>query len=106
VRAAAATSRRTMVCLDSNHTAEHVRAELDAYAPLVSPGCYCVVFDTIVEHMPASLFTDRPWAPGNSPMTAVTDFLATHPEFEVDHGIDGQLLLSVAPGGYLRRTSP
>src|SRR5665213_3152619 len=38
-----------MVCLDSNHTHEHVLAELNLYAPFVTPGSYIVVFDTIVE---------------------------------------------------------
>ena len=54
---------RILVCLDSNHTHEHVLAELKAYAPLASVGSYCVVFDTIVEDMPADMFSDRPWAP-------------------------------------------
>src|SRR5258706_3038239 len=68
---------RILVCLDSNHTHDHVLAELEAYAPLVSPGMYCVVFDTVIEHMPAEMHRNRPWAPGNSPMTAVRRFLST-----------------------------
>jgi len=94
---------RILVCLDSNHTHEHVLAELEAYAPLVSSGSYCVVFDTIIEDMPADMFPDRPWSPGNNPKTAVREYLKTHPEFEVDNQIDYKLLISVAPDGYLKR---
>ncbi len=94
---------RVLVCLDSNHTHEHVLAELEAYAPLVSPGSYCVVFDTIVEDMPADMFPDRPWGPGNNPKTAVWEYLKSHPEFEIDKQIDHKLLISVAPDGYLKR---
>jgi cephalosporin hydroxylase len=96
---------RVLVCLDSDHTHEHVLAELEAYAPLVSPGSYCVVFDTIVEDMPAEMFPDRPWEPGNNPKTAVWEYLKTHPEFEIDKQIDHKLLISVAPDGYLKRVS-
>jgi len=92
-----------MVLLDSNHTHEHVLAELEAYAPLVTPGSYCVVFDTIVEHMPKSMFPDRPWGPGNNPKTAVHAFLAEHPEFTIDADILNKLLITVAPDGYLKR---
>jgi cephalosporin hydroxylase len=94
---------RVMVCLDSNHTHAHVLAELEAYAPLVTPGCYCVVFDTVVEHLPAGSYPDRPWDVGDNPMTAVRAWLAGHPEFETDASIDAKTLISVAPGGYLRR---
>ena len=55
---------RVLVCLDSNHAHDHVLAELNAYAPLVSEGSYCVVFDTVLEDMPAAACNDRPWAPG------------------------------------------
>lgn len=103
VRQAASAATRVLVCLDSNHTGDHVLTELEAYAPLVSAGSYCVVFDTIVEDMPLELIGDRPWRPGNSPKTAVRSFLSHHPEFEVDAGIENQLLATVAPGGYLRR---
>jgi len=94
---------RIMVCLDSNHTHKHVLAELNAYAPLTSIGSYCVVFDTVVENMPTELFLDRPWEPGNSPRTAVTEYISTHPEFEVDKALDEKLQISVAPEGFLKR---
>jgi len=94
---------RVLVCLDSNHTHEHVLAELEAYAPLTTVGSYCVVFDTIVEDMPPELCSDRPWSPGNNPKTAAREFLQSHPEFAVDKSIDHKLLISVAPDGYLKR---
>jgi cephalosporin hydroxylase len=94
-----------LVCLDSNHTQEHVQAELDAYATLVTIGSYCVVFDTFVEDMPKDIFSDRPWNPGNSPKTAVINYLKTHPEFEIDKKINSKLLITSAPDGYLKRVS-
>ena len=94
---------RVLVCLDSNHTHAHVLAELEAYAPLVSVGSYCVVFDSIVEDLPKALYPDRPWGPGDNPKTAVHAYLANHPEFAIDKAIDDKLLISVAPDGYLKR---
>lgn len=96
---------RVLVSLDSNHTHEHVLAELNAYADLVSVGSYCIVFDTVIEDLPAGSFPDRPWDVGNNPKTAVYEWLKSHPEFEIDKDIDNKLLISVAPDGYLRRTS-
>ncbi len=103
VRAKAASKKRVMVCLDSNHTHDHVLAELHAYAPLTSLGSYCVVFDTVVEDLPAELAGDRPWAPGNSPKTAVHEFLSTNADFTIDSDVDNKILISVAPDGYLKR---
>jgi len=103
-RAAATGKKRVLVCLDSNHTHDHVFAELQAYAPLATIGSYCVVFDTIVEDVPASMYPDRPWGPGNNPKSAVHAYLKSHPEFEIDKRIDRQLMISMAPDGYLRRT--
>lgn len=103
VRQIAAGHSRILVCLDSNHTHEHVLAELEAYAPLASVGSYCVVFDTIVEDLPAEMFPDRPWGPGDNPKTAVWEYLKTHTEFEIDKHINHKLLISVAPDGYLKR---
>lgn len=103
VKAFAAPFKRILVCLDSNHTHEHVLAELEAYASLTSVGSYCVVFDTAIEDLPVQLFHDRPWAPGNNPKTAVWEYLKTHPEFEIDKSIEHKLLITVAPDGYLKR---
>ena len=97
--------KRILICLDSNHTHEHVLAELELYAPLTTVGSYCVVFDTVVEDMPKELAGDRPWGPGNNPKTAVHEYLKRHPEFEIDKNIDNKLLISVAPDGYLKRVS-
>ncbi|MDH3349504.1 MAG: cephalosporin hydroxylase family protein [Desulfobulbaceae bacterium] len=94
---------RILVCLDSNHTHEHVLSELHAYAPLTSVGSYCVVFDTIVEELPAEMFPNRPWGPGNNPKTAVHEYLKTHEEFVIDKSIQHKILITVAPDGYLKR---
>ena len=82
---------------------EHVFAELEAYAPLTTVGSYCVVFDTVVEELPKALSGDRPWGPGDNPMTAARRYLRSHPEFAIDERIDHKLLIGVAPKGYLRR---
>lgn len=103
VRERAQGEERVLVCLDSNHTHEHVLAELEAYAPLTSVGSYCVAFDTIIEDMPVEMFPHRSWGPGDNPKTAVFEYLKSHPEFEIDYSIDHKLLISVAPCGYLRR---
>jgi cephalosporin hydroxylase len=103
VRAAAEGAGTVLIALDSNHTHDHVLAELEAYADLTSVGSYCVVFDTVVEDMEASMFPDRPWGPGNNPKTAVRAFLQANENFEIDHTIDAKLQISVAPNGYLRR---
>lgn len=103
VRQMAKGYERILVCLDSNHTHAHVLAELQAYAPLTSFGSYCVVFDTIVEDMPADMFPDRPWGQGDNPKTAVWEYLKTHPDFEIDKSIQHKLLITVAPDGYLKR---
>jgi len=96
---------KVLVCLDSNHTHDHVLAELKAYAELTTVGSYCVVFDTIVEDLPTDMFPDRPWGPSNNPKTAVLEYLNSHPEFQIDHLMDSKLLISVAPNGYLQRVS-
>jgi cephalosporin hydroxylase len=97
--------KNILVSLDSNHTHEHVLAELEAYAPLTTVGNYCVVFDTGIEDAPDTMFADRPWGPGNNPKTAVWEYLKTHPEFQVDKSIEHKLLITVAPDGYLRRVA-
>lgn len=101
IRAIAHGIRSILVVLDSNHTHGHVLRELELYSPLVQKGGYLIVMDTVVEDLPAELFPDRPWRPGDSPRTAVQAFLRNNDRFRVDEEIENKLLLTVAPGGYL-----
>jgi len=103
VRAAVGDAKTVLVFLDSNHTHDHVLRELEAYAPLVSLGSYCVVFDTVIENLPRDMFKDRPWDVGDNAMTAMRAWLARDPGFEIDYAMDAKLQISVAPNGYLRR---
>ena len=99
----AANCQRVMVILDSNHTHEHVLGELKLYASMVSVGSYCVVFDTVIEDLDGLEFVDRPWGKSDNPKTAVAEFMRTNSHFIVDYAIDEKLLISAAPGGYLKR---
>lgn len=107
--------RKVLVCLDSNHTHDHVLSELEAYAPLTCKGSYCVVFDTIVEELPDDLNNNRPWSKGDNPKTAVLrymELLATEGRvasdnqqlrLKPDKRFENKLMISVAPNGYLKR---
>jgi len=64
---------------------------------------YYEVFNTIVEHMPKSMFPDCTWGLGKNPKTAVHDFLVWHPECTIDAAIPDKLLMTGAPDGYLKR---
>jgi len=103
VRSHVGEGQKVLVSLDSNHTHDHVLAELEYYAPLVSPGSYCIVFDTLIEDMPADAYPDRPWGPSDNPKTAVREYLASHPEFEIDHSMHDKLQITVARDGWLKR---
>ncbi|MBH5320633.1 cephalosporin hydroxylase family protein [Paenibacillus sp. GSMTC-2017] len=95
--------KSVLIILDSNHTHEHVYKELEVYSPLVSESSYLVVLDTVVEDMPDHFFEDRPWKQGNSPKSAVRQFLEHNQQFAVDKSIEDKLLITVAPEGYLKR---
>jgi len=103
VKSIAMNYNNIIVLLDSNHTHDHVLAELEAYASLVSIGSYCVVFDTIIEDLPSGTYPDRSWDIGNNPKTAVHKYLSKNSDFEVDQAIHQKLLITVAPDGYLKR---
>jgi len=103
VREIAAGYSNILVVLDSNHTHEHVRKELELYSPLVSKDSYLVVFDTFVEDMPPGFFSDRPWDVGDNPKTAVFEFLKENAYFEIDSVIENKLMVTSAPSGFLKR---
>lgn len=97
--------KRIMISLDSNHTHAHVLKELELYTPFVSKGCYCVVFDTVIEEMPPGSFPDRPWDKGNNPKTGVEQFLEHNDNFVIDTELNQKLIITAAPSGYLIRRS-
>ena len=103
VRQFAEGKKTIMVCLDSNHTHEHVLRELELYSGFTTIGSYCVVFDTIIEDLPKDLYDNRPWDVGNNPKTAVFEFLKIHKNFSINKEIDNKLLISCVPDGYLKR---
>jgi cephalosporin hydroxylase len=94
---------RPMVILDSNHTHDHVLAELELYSGLVRKDGYLIVCDTVIEELPPeAIASGRPWGKGNNPMTAVDAFLRTNDRFVLDDYLNHKLLITVAPRGYLR----
>ena len=108
VRALIPENARVMVILDSDHSKSHVLTECRMYGPLVTPGCYLVVADTMLG------FVDEDNAPtkrsqflskGNEPLAAVMEFLGETTRFAVDEELNGKLLISSSPGGYLRCVS-
>lgn len=97
--------KRVLVLLDSNHTHEHVLAELHAYAPLVSKGSYCIVGDTGIEGLEEDALFERSWGKGNSPKSAVWEFLKETNNFEIDKELESKLILTSSPDGFLKRIS-
>lgn len=98
-------AERAVLVLDSNHTHDHVLAELRALAPLLPVGGYVLVADTLIEEFPEGHFDQRPWDRGDNPMTAVLAFLAENPSFTADPRWGRRALLSEFRDGILRRTS-
>jgi len=91
-------AKTVMVVLDSDHSRDHVRKELEEYRHFVTVGSYLIVEDTNVNGHPA--------APehGPGPMEALEDFLKSSPGFKSDPDCE-RFLLSLNPRGYLKRES-
>jgi len=106
VKQATGDAGKVLVFLDSHHSRDHVLEELKLYSPFVSQGSAIMVLDTGIEHAPEDSFNvTRPWGPGNSPLTAVNDFLASEAGagFAKDRSIEKRHLLTCAPEGLLVR---
>lgn len=92
-----------MVLLDSNHTHEHVFAEMELYSQLVSKNSYMVVFDTVAEFIGVNVMQNRPWGVGNNPMTAVNEFIKNNEDFEIDPELDNLATISCNQRGFLKK---
>ena len=99
-------SESALLVLDSNHTHDHVLAELEVLAPLLPVGSYVLVADTLIEEFPEGHYENRPWDRGNNPMTAVRAFLAGNEGFELDLGWSRRALMSEFRDGIMRRSCP
>jgi cephalosporin hydroxylase len=107
--------KNILVMLDSNHTHEHVLSELRAYAPLVTKGSYCIVWDSGIEDLPVGFIKDKPWRKGSNPKTAIFEYLKQLSEtqdeiintklieFEIDKNIESKIMITAATDGFLKR---
>ncbi len=95
-------SKNVMVILDSHHTADHVRKELELYSNFVSKGNYLICGDTIINFIPEQKHRKRPWGPKNNPYTALERFLKENKRFKSDKEIENKLLFTCNPEGYLK----
>lgn len=94
--------RRVMVSLDADHHAAHVEAEIRAYGPMVSPGCYLVVEDglaDLVDAAKARRFGNRIPEEGG-PLAAIGRTLATDDAWRRDLDIEGMTRVSHSPAGW------
>jgi len=91
-----AAGKKTMVVLDSDHSADHVAAEIGAYGPLVTPGCYLVVEDGIVRWMDGLPYD-------GSPLDAIESELDGNPGWQRDETVEGMYPVTMFPAGWWRR---
>jgi cephalosporin hydroxylase len=83
VRGMVKPSEKVLILLDSNHTKDHVLAELEAYHSLVTPGSYIVATDGIMRDLYDTPRGKPDWTSDN-PTAAVLDFASRHPEFIIE----------------------
>jgi cephalosporin hydroxylase len=95
--AALAAGGPVLVILDGDHRRDHVRAELEAYAPLVTPGSYLLAQDGSIDTSPY-FQAQRP-----GPLPAIRAFLSTHPEYAVDRALCDKFVVTHHPEGWLKR---
>lgn len=98
-------SKNPIVILDSNHSHDHVLAELNLYSQFLALGGFIVVMDTVIEDLDPRFHDPARWGKGNNPMSAVEEFLRQTSNFVVDETLTEKLMVSVAPKGVLRRAS-
>ena len=101
VRSLISPHEKVMVFLDSNHAREHVLKELELYGPLVACGSYIVAADGVMEDLADVPGGKAAWTKDN-PKAAVHEFLAAHPEFELDSE-PTRLGVTYWPDAFLRR---
>jgi len=105
VKASIPAGGSVMVVLDSDHSRDHVLDELRHYGPLVTEGQFLVVADTLLGRVEAAQTPTKRskiWHPGDEPLTALNTYLGETDRFQPDDVINGKLVVSSSPGGYVR----
>lgn len=108
VKATVRPEDRVLIFLDSNHSRNHVLAELDAYAGMVTPGSYIVVMDGIMERLVGAPRSNPDWA-ANNPRQAALEWVGRHPDFVIEEppfafnegGVTGRV--TYWPDAFVRR---
>lgn len=95
--------KKVMVCLDSNHTYEHVKNEIEIYKNFITKNSYMIVEDTFSEYFPKNYYSNRPWDVGNNPMIALREFLKKEKKFIIDREICDKLQITETFDGYLKK---
>jgi cephalosporin hydroxylase len=108
IKATIAVGESVLVLLDSNHSKAHVLAELDAYAPLVTPGSYIVAMDGIMSKLVGAPRSQPDWGENNPQAAALEwsrrrpDFVIEEPAFAFNEGLVKQRV-TYWPNAFLRR---
>ncbi len=110
VKALIKPGEKVMVMLDSNHTKEHVLEELRAYGPMVTPGCYIVASDGIMEEVAGAPRTKPEWKHSNPQQAAITftkennNFVIEEPAWPFNEGVVRERL-TYWPSAFVKRIS-
>lgn len=96
-----AAKHRVMVSLDSDHSEEHVRREIELYAPLVSLGCYLVIEDGIFDLLPCGF--DKGYNANAGVLKAIEATMLNRPDFARDFALEGMFPITGSPAGWWRR---
>jgi cephalosporin hydroxylase len=110
VRSQVKQNEKVLILLDSNHSKDHVLAELEAYHPLVSIGSFIVATDGFMESLSDVPRGNPEWKHDN-PASAAIEFANTHPEFVIEqplwHFNESELSKNIThwPSAWLRRHS-
>jgi cephalosporin hydroxylase len=83
VRSLVKPGETVMVVLDSDHSYKHVMNELEAYAPLVTPGSWIIATDGVMRDLEDAPRGKTGWGTDN-PANAANDFAKANADFRIE----------------------
>lgn len=96
--------KKPLIILDSLHTHNHVLDELNIYSKFIKKNGYLIVLDSLIEFI-SKKHNDpsKKFRKGNSPYTAIVEFLKKNSEFKSDPYYENKALITSAPSGFLKK---